>query len=167
MNALPTTLEVGGFCLRPVQSTDEPFLLRLFAEGRQAEQVLMGLPSPMWDRFVQSQFQLRLAHYRLTYPQAEHRVIERGGQNLGCLHWNESPSNLHVVDIALLSACQRQGCGSMLMQFLQQRAQSLGVGMSLYVAVDNTAQSWYGRLGFVSDGPSTLHQLMRWSPHSV
>lgn len=62
-------------------------------------------------------------------------------------------SQLYVLHIAVSSSARRQGAGSRLMHWAEERAKALGAAAVVlaYIPANETARRLYERLGFVTD----------------
>lgn len=152
---LPAALQLSGLQLRQAQASDTAFLHALYRDVRSDELAVTGWPPEAIDAFCQSQFDFQSQHYRIYYPQAVHYLVEQGGLPVGRLIVDDSPDALRVVDISLMAAQRGQGIGSMLLQWLCDRADAQWQPLALSVEPQNRARHLYLRLGFVqlpSDG---------------
>lgn len=98
--------------------------------------------------FVRSQFTLQDVHYRKHYEGAALDVILVDGEPAGRLYVYRSPSEIRVMDIALLPAFRRRGIGERVFRDLFAEADARGQLVSIHVEVQNVARRLYERLGF-------------------
>ena len=74
------------------------------------------------------------------------------------------PTELKIIDIALLPEFRRAGIGSKLLTQLLVEAAITGVPVRIYVEVFNPAMRLYERLGFVRIASTGVYYQMEWRP---
>lgn len=131
--------------LRPVEPSDEAFLLEVYASTRQEELKAFGWPEAVLWSFLRMQFEARRRSYVVQWPTAESSVVLVGQTPAGTILVWRGEGEVRVVDIALLPAYRGQGFGARL---LMQLAGTATGPLRLSVARGNRAQSLYERLGF-------------------
>jgi GNAT superfamily N-acetyltransferase len=146
--------------LRPVVDGDRAFLVELYGSVRERE--LAHVP---WDEatrraFVEQQFAAQDAHYRQHYPGATLDVVEVDGEPAGRLYVHRGPSDIRIMDIALLAPFRGQGIGTGLLRTLIDEAEGSGRKLSIHVEVNNPARTLYDRLGFRPAGDHGVYVLM-------
>jgi GNAT superfamily N-acetyltransferase len=134
--------------LRPVADGDRAFLVELYASVREAE--LAHVP---WDEatrhaFIEQQFAAQDSHYRQHYPGATLDVVEVDGEPAGRLYVHRGPSDIRVMDIAVLPPFRGNGVATGLLQTLIDEAEGSVRKLSIHVEVNNPARTLYERLGF-------------------
>ncbi|HEX2764456.1 MAG TPA: GNAT family N-acetyltransferase [Allosphingosinicella sp.] len=159
--SLPSATALGVVC-RPATDDDLPFLSRVYASTRTEEVASTGWPPEMQRQFLASQFDAQHRHYRRHYPDAEWLVIEKDGVALGRLYVEEWPSQVRLIDVALLPQARGTGIGSALIRDLQAHAEAAGKPLSIHVERSNRAMSLYRRLGFASVDEHGIYDLMEW-----
>lgn len=137
-----------GLSLRPITAADLPFLSDLYAEVRREELAPVPWPEEAKRAFLQDQFDLQHAHYQKHYVGADFLVIEFDGLAIGRVYVHRSPSDIRVMDIALMPAYRGRGLGSALFAELIEESEHTGVPISLHVEAENPANRLYQRLGF-------------------
>jgi len=151
---------VAQLRLRPVAEDDRAFLVGLYGSLREPE--LAHVP---WDdatrrAFVAHQFAAQDAHYRLNYPGATLDVVEVDGVPAGRLYVHRGPSDIRIMDIALLPAFRGRGIGTGLLRTLIDEAEGSGRKLSIHVESNNPARTLYDRLGFRPTGEHGIYMLM-------
>lgn len=146
--------------LRRVAAEDRAFLVELYGSTRERE--LARVP---WDRatraaFVEQQFAAQDAHYRSHYPGATLDVVEVAGERAGRLYVHRGPSDIRIMDIALLPAFRGRGIGSGLLRALIAEADAGRRKLSIHVEAGNPARTLYDRLGFRPAGEHGIYVLM-------
>jgi ribosomal protein S18 acetylase RimI-like enzyme len=156
-----------SIALRPVQSADEPFLYDVYASTRAEELALVDWSDEQKAAFVHQQFEAQARHYREHYRHATLAVILVDGEPAGRLYLDRGPSEIRVVDIAILPRFQGKGVGSTLLGEVQAEAAASGRTVTLHVERVNRAQQLYARLGFVrAEDAGPVYLLLRWTPTS-
>ena len=148
--------------LRPITPCDMDFLFRVYTSTRADEMKLVDWPDAQKTAFLTMQFQAQHGHYQAHYRGAQFDVIERDGVPVGRWYVHRRTDTLHVMDIALLPDCRRQGIGTALIGALMLEAMDSVGRITLYVEIFNTALRWYERLGFHPIGEEGVNLLMEW-----
>ncbi|MER3354125.1 MAG: GNAT family N-acetyltransferase [Hoeflea sp. D1-CHI-28] len=155
--------EAMGIVLRPMTDADMGFLSALYASTREEE--LSQLP---WDAaqkrdFLEMQFHAQHAHYQAHYPDAAWLVVEHGNQPAGRLYIEEWPSELRIIDIALMPAFRGRGLGAALLRDIMEKAETVRKAVGIHVEKANPAMRLYHRLGFRTIEDKGVYDLLRWS----
>lgn len=88
--------------LRPVGPADAQFLQDVYASTRATELALADWSEEQKASFVRQQFVAQTRHYRDQYPTATQDVILVDDEPAGRLYVDRRPTEIRVVDIALL-----------------------------------------------------------------
>ncbi|HEY0946475.1 MAG TPA: GNAT family N-acetyltransferase [Opitutaceae bacterium] len=149
---------------RPVDAADTAFLQAVYASTRETE--LEGVP---WSddqkrRFLEQQFRAQDHAYRNNYPGAEFFVLRIDQTDAGRLYLHRRPTEIRVMDIALLPAFRRCGVGTTVLSQIIAEGRQTGRAVTIHVEVFNPAQRLYERLGFRHVSQSEVYQLMEWRP---
>jgi ribosomal protein S18 acetylase RimI-like enzyme len=152
--------------LRPVGGDDRAFLVELYGSTREDE-----LAQVEWDEgakraFLEHQFSAQDAHYRANYPGATLDLIEVDGSRAGRLYVHRGPSDVRIMDIAMLPAFRGRGIGTELLRSLIDEAEATGRKLSIHVEMNNPARTLYERLGFRPAGEHGVYVLMERPPAS-
>ena len=151
--------------LRAATPDDEPFLHALYGDRRAPELVAAGWGPDEARTFIDMQFRAQQAGYGATFPDADHWVVELGGEPIGRMLVRRRPEGDLVVDIVVHSRHRGLGIGTALMQEVIGDADAAGRGVSLTVAAhDRRVVEWYERLGFVVGEQHGPYLGMRWQP---
>lgn len=153
-----------GLLCRPRTDADLPFLFGLYASTRAEEVAGTGWLPEQQVQFLQQQFQAQHHHYTTYYPDAEWLVVEHGGERVGRLYLEEWPSQIRIIDIALVPGARGRGFGGALIADVFRRARSVGKKVSIHVEKNNPAMTLYRRLGFVTAEDKGVYDLLEWSP---
>ena len=146
--------------LRPVSDADRAFLVELYASTREEELAQVQWADGVKRAFVEQQFGAQDAHYRGNYPGATLDVIEVEGRRAGRLYVHPGPSDIRIMDIALMPEFRGRGIGTSLLRGLIEQADASGRKLSIHVEVNNPARSLYDRLGFSPVGEHGVYLLM-------
>jgi ribosomal protein S18 acetylase RimI-like enzyme len=150
--------------LRPVAGGDRPFLVELYASLREAELALVPWDGATRRAFVEHQYAAQNAHYRAHYPGATLDVVEIDGERAGRLYVHRGPSDIRIMDIALLAPYRGRGSGTGLLRTLVAEAEASARKLSIHVEASNPARTLYDRLGFRSVGERGVYVLMERDP---
>lgn len=145
-------------------SAERAFLSTLYAGTRADELSVVAWPQEQKDAFLQQQFRLQRQHYRQHYADAGFWIIEHRHRSAGRLYVFDGPSEVRLMDIALVPACQRQGIGTALVRALQDHAARCGKSLTLHVEPANPVKRLYRRLGFTIEAERGAYQFLRWIP---
>jgi ribosomal protein S18 acetylase RimI-like enzyme len=146
---------------------DLPFLFGLYASTRAEEVAATGWLLEAQLQFLRGQFDAQHHHYTTYYPDAEWLVVEHGGHSVGRLYVEEWPSQLRIIDIALVPDAQGQGFGSALLADIFARARAERKKVSIHVEKNNSAMRLYERLGFAKAEDKGVYDLLEWSPEAA
>jgi ribosomal protein S18 acetylase RimI-like enzyme len=150
----------GSVTLRESSSDDRDFLIRLYSLTREAELKALDWGAAQWAAFVGQQFAAQDRQYRATYPDGRFQIVELDGRAVGRLYVHRLPSQLHVIDIALLPAHRGRGIGSALIRDLVAEADAAGLAVTLHVQAHNPARRLYERFGFRRREPGLVYEFM-------
>ncbi|SPA36929.1 putative acetyltransferase protein [Cupriavidus taiwanensis] len=160
-------IDVPGIALRPVAGTDEAFLARLYASGRDAEMHRTGWSEAQRACFLAMQFNAQQRAYQ-AYPDAEFLLLLRHGEAIGRLYLQHNAGSLHVIDLSLLPEHQNQGIGGGVLAAVLALAASARKIVDLHVERHNRAQALYVRHGFRTVQDNGIYRRMVWDgPRSV
>ena len=151
-----------GIAYREATDGDRGFLFDVYASTRAEEVGAVGWPAELQDAFLRQQFEAQHHHYRTYYPEAEWLVIERGGEPVGRLYFEEWPSQFRIIDIALLPASRGGGIGRAILEDMLAMAAGRGKAASIHVEKNNRAMALYRRLGFATVEDKGVYALMEW-----
>jgi ribosomal protein S18 acetylase RimI-like enzyme len=152
--------------LRPVVSSDAPFLLRVYAGTREEELAPLPWTAEQKGAFVEQQFQAQSAHYAQHYPGMTADIVVVDGEPAGRLLVMRWPHEIRIVDISLLPECRGRSVGTRLLDDLRTEAAAAGKPLSIHVERFNRALLLYQRLGFVLREDKGVYLLLEWRPPS-
>lgn len=150
--------------LRPVGVDDEDFLLRVYASTREQEMSFVPWNAEQKEAFVRSQFAAQSTHYKAKYPDAEHSIICRDGEQVGRMFLARLPDVFAIADITVLPEYRNAGIGSFVLGNVLKEAKDVGKPVSIYVESFNPSLRLFERLGFSKAGEYGLHYLLKWQP---
>ena len=134
--------------LRPTETHDEAFLLRVYASTRAEELALVPWSAEQKEAFVAQQFAAQSSHYAKHYAGMSADVIELDGTPAGRLLVARTAEEILIVDIALLPEFRGEGIGTALLGDLLAEADAGGKRVTIHVERFNRALRLYERLGF-------------------
>ena len=153
--------------LRPERPGDDGFLFDVYASTRAEELALTNWDESMRRAFLTQQFTAMRQGYRSMFPSGEFSIIELESKPVGRMVINRSPTEIRVVDLALLPEHQNAGVGTFLMRQACAQATDAGKPVHLCVLKNNRAFQWYERLGFKKIGEQGFYDELEWHPAGV
>lgn len=149
--------------LRPVTDADREFLVGVYASTRDEELSQVAWEPGQREAFVRMQFDAQDHQYRLSNPHGAFDVIEVDGRPAGRLYVDRRPTDIRIVDIALLPEFRGAGVGGRLLDRLMDEAAASGRTLSIHVEIHNRAAALYTRLGFVAVAEHGVYRRMEWT----
>jgi len=110
-----------------------------------------------WDE----EFQALAFRKAFATDRKEVRIVESAGERIGYLRVAQEPSRFFLAAIEIAPSHQGRGIGTSLIEGVCKRADSLGLPVELQVLKVNPARQLYERLGFLVQGETATHTLMR------
>ena len=120
----------------------------MYASTRTEELAVVPWDDAQKDAFLRMQFDAQDAWWRENYADASFDVVLVGGEPAGRLYVHRGPSEIRIVDIALLPEHRGSGIGSSLLRDLLAEADESGKSVTIHVERMNPALRLYERLGF-------------------
>jgi ribosomal protein S18 acetylase RimI-like enzyme len=152
----------GEISLRPASRDDEDFSWKVYASTRADEVAAWGWTPQQQEAFLRMQFRARRLSYSASYPDAEESILVDGEASIGIMIVSRAPSELRLVDIALLPEFRGRGFGAQVLSGLVRQAEAAELPLRLSVANGNPAFRLYQRLGFVSIGGDAMYIEMEY-----
>jgi ribosomal protein S18 acetylase RimI-like enzyme len=149
---------------RPIQPEDQEFLCRLYASTRREELAPVPWSEEQKAVFLRMQFEAQHRHYQQHYPGARFDLVLADGEPIGRLYVEEWPSQIRLIDIALLPEQRNRGLGGRLLRDVMAEAERAGKPLTIHVEKFNPALRLYRRLGFRSIEDKGVYDLMEWRP---
>ncbi|QBB71915.1 GNAT family N-acetyltransferase [Pseudolysobacter antarcticus] len=157
----------SGITLRPITTEDMPFLRDLYAETRAEELAMTAWTDEFKNALIDHQFGAQHAYYHDVFAGADFLLVQRDGEAIGRIYVHRAPSEISVLDIALIPQQRNQGLGSALLAEVIAEARREGVRIALYVEATNPARRMYDRLGFVLIETGDVYDLLHLEPSAV
>lgn len=155
----------GEVVLRPVNESDEPFLLALYGSTREDELAQVDWKEGQKEMFVRWQFDLQRNEYFQRFPDARYLLILVDGAPAGRFWTGEDDEQIRLLDIALLPEFQRRGVGTVLLKWLMDEAVRANKKLRHMVFVlNNDAHRFYERIGFVVIEDLGAYKHMEYRP---
>lgn len=148
--------------LRRQQPEDESFLLLLYGSTRREELDKAELSEPFREAFLSQQYMAMTQGYRARFGDASWSIIELDGRAVGRVIVQETPSEVRVVDLALVDEVRGLGIGSWLVRNFQISAQTQRKPVRLRAFLGSRAEKWYRRLGFSPIEDDGLRVHLEW-----
>lgn len=167
--ATPVTAAGGtrAVTLRPATPEDRKLLFRVYASTREEELAPVPWPSGAKEAFLKQQFDAQDAWWRTHYTGATFEVVVVDGSDAGRLYLWDGPSEIRIVDVALLPEARRGGAGTRLIRDVQRRAAAAGKSVTIHVERMNPALRLYERLGFRLVEDKGVYLFLSWSGDAV
>ncbi len=153
--------------LRPATPADRDLLFRVYASTREEELAQVPWPPEAREAFLRQQFDAQDAWWRTNYAGASFEVVVADGIDAGRLYLWEGPSEVRIVDVALLPEARRGGIGTTLVRDVQERAAAAGKSVTIHVERMNPALRLYERLGFRLVEDKGIYLFLSWSGDAV
>lgn len=166
----PSSCEPGSLALRHLRPGDEDVLLTIFASTREQERQLLGWSAQDWDVFIRQQFAAQHTQYMHAYANPSFSLVLCGGNNeqegavVGRLYVDRTPTEIRIIDIALLPTHRGQGIARQLLQMLVDESDASGIPLGLHVERHNPACTWYARLGFAQQADRDVYLYLQRAP---
>ncbi len=152
------------FELRPKVLADGAFLTELFAANHEREFAALGLPEQALADLLAMQAHGQAMSYAARFPSAVDSIMWVQGSRVGRMLLDHGSAGLHLVDLALLPAYQRQGIGPAMMRSLCRQAADGRLPLTLVVRETNPAKRLYERAGLVVESSDGLDARMVFRP---
>ncbi len=154
----------AGVTLRPAGAGDEAFLREVYASTRREELEFTDWDDAQKAAFVAMQFEAQDRHYRQHYSGASFDIVTVGGVAAGRLYVARWPSEIRIVDIALLARFRNGGIGTVLLRELLAEAETERKAVTIHVERFNRALHLYERLGFSPVSEEGVYYRLEWRP---
>ena len=153
----------GILTLRRVTLDDDAFLLSVYGSTRAEELDQAQWAEGQREAFLKWQFDLQRREYEARFPDAEYNVILIDGEPAGRIWIGRKDEQIRLLDIAILTAFQNRGAGTILLRKLMDEAMVTGRRLRHMVFVlNNDAHRFYERLGFVVIEDLGGYKHMEW-----
>lgn len=168
-NQIELALPKGGrLTLRPVTADDDAFLLSVYDSTRADELGQVEWQDEQRESFIKWQFDLQRREYDARFPDAEYNVLLIDDQPAGRIWIGRDREQVRLLDIGLLPEFQNRGAGTVLLRRLMEEARQAGKPLRHMVFVlNNDADRFYERLGFVVIEEFGAYKHMEWRNESV
>ena len=120
----------------------------MYASTRAEELAVVPWDDAQKDAFLRAQFDAQDAWWHENYAEASFDVIVVDGEPAGRLYVHRGPSEIRIVDIALLPEHRGDGVGTRLLEDLLAEGDASGKSVTIHVERMNPALRLYERLGF-------------------
>jgi ribosomal protein S18 acetylase RimI-like enzyme len=151
----------GKITLRPVQDSDNEFLLKVYGSTREQEMAQVPWTAEQKQQFVRMQYEAQKSHYAAQHPKASHEIICVEGADAGRLYLDRSGDKFHILDVTLLPEHRNRGAGSFLLGQIMAEAKEAGRPVSIYVETFNPSLPLFQRLGFTAIQQEGFHLLLQ------
>jgi ribosomal protein S18 acetylase RimI-like enzyme len=146
--------------LRPAGDADLEFLFQVYAATREEELAQVPWNAEQKEAFLRQQFGAQHAWWHEHYTGSTFDLIEVDGVPAGRFYVHRGPTDIRVVDIALLPAFRGMGIGGRLLREVFAEGDAAGKQVSVHVEKFNPARRLYERLGFREAEDKGVYLLM-------
>ena len=154
-------MAAGKVTLRPVQDSDDEFLLKVYGSTREQEMAQVPWTAEQKQQFVRMQYEAQKNHYAAQHPHASHEIICLEGDAAGRLYLDRTGEKFHILDITLLPEHRNRGAGSFLLGQIMAEAKEAGKPVSIFVETFNPSLRLFQRLGFTPIQQEGFHLLLQ------
>ena len=148
--------------LRPVDKTDEDFLIELYKSSRGDDLRGLGWTEDRISEFLGMQYDAQRHFLESEYKRATDEVVLCANQPAGRLIVERREHEIRCIDLALLPEHRNSGIGTFLIRTLQNEARREAKPLRLQVIRFNRAVNLLERLGFVRTSETGTHFQMEW-----
>lgn len=152
--------------VRPVGDGDADVLYRIYASTRTDELAQVPWSEAAKSAFLREQFRFQCLDWERSYPDAEKLLTLVDGQAVGRLYVDRRPSEVRIIDIALLPAFRSRGVGGRLLRQVVDQGHDSGRPVTVHVERMNPALRLYHRLGFQLREDKGVYLLLECPPRS-
>lgn len=150
--------------LTPVSSSDEPFLVELYASTRAQEMALVPWNGEQKRAFLQMQFEAQDRYYRERYPNASFDLIRFDDCPVGRLYVAELADEIRIIDLTFLPAHFDPEIFIALIKEILQKGAQVGKPVRIFLESHDPQTETFVRLGFRKTGEYGLYILWQRDP---
>ena len=151
-----------GVTLRPVDDSDDAFLLALYGSTRAHEMSALPWSEDRKHAFVRMRNDAQSRFDREHCAGGRHAIVERAGRRIGRLYVDRTAEEIRIVDIALVPEHRGNGVGSALVTRVFHEARHADLPVRIHVEKHNPALRLYQRLGFAPLADHGVYWLLEW-----
>lgn len=152
----------AGLTFREEAQADREFVDGLYASTRFSELAALAWGEAEKLVFLKQQSEAQRSHYRQHYPDAMWWLICTDTGPIGRLYIEEWPSELRIIDIALLPDFREKGLGSAILRDIMELAAKRAKAVGIHVEKNNPAMGLYRKLGFSKTEDKGVYDLLHW-----
>lgn len=153
-------MSTSQLSLRAATENDLEFLFGVYVATRQEELAQVPWSAAQKEAFLRQQFHAQHAWWHEHYASSSFDLIVLDGVPAGRFYVHRGPSDIRVVDIALLPEHRGGGVGTRLLREVFAEADRDGKRVSVHVEKFNPALRLYERLGFEVAEDKGVYLLM-------
>jgi len=148
--------------LRPVTEEDRPFLERVYCTTREHEMSLVPWTDEQKLTFLRQQFDAQWVHYNIHYGSGVHSLILANGRSAGRVFIERQPSEILIVDIALLPEHRGNGLGARVIAPILAEASRENLAVTGLVERWNPSCRFWHRMGFRLTPQDEFYYRIEW-----
>jgi len=156
----------GDKCvLRPVTPDDDAALVAIYASTREDELAQAEWEPGQKEAFIHWQFVMQRQEYQQRFPDGSFEMILVNDEPAGRFWTGSDEKEIRLLDIAILPQFQNRGVGTVLVSDLIKEADRAQKPLRHMVfMLNNEAERFYERLGFVEIEDIGAYKHMEWRP---
>jgi GNAT superfamily N-acetyltransferase len=152
--------------LRLFSERDIPFLKSVYFSTREEElKQVSAWTNEIKNTFLTQQFEAQHEYYQKNYVGAKFYVIEFEKESIGRLYYVEDfEGTIRIIDIAILPKFQKKGLGTIILNAIFERANTIKQPVTIHVESFNPAMELYKRIGFKKISETNgIYHLLQWN----
>ncbi len=150
--------------LSPIDNSDEPVLLTIYASTRSREMAVVPWSDEQKRAFLEMQFQAQHNYYFSRYPNASYSIINFEEQAIGRLYVDRQEDKIKILDITVLPEYRNRGVGTKLITEILQAGEQAKKPVEIHIESYNPSANLFSRLGFQPVGEEGFYVLWQWKP---
>jgi GNAT superfamily N-acetyltransferase len=154
--------------LRQVTKDDDPILLEIYMSTREAELAQVEWEPGQKEAFIHWQFVMQRQEYEQRFPDGSYEMILINEEPAGRFWTGSDDKEIRLLDIAILPQFQNRGVGTLLVsELIKEAGRAQKPLRHMVFMLNNQAERFYEKLGFVEIEDVGAYKHMEWRPSSA